>query len=197
MPPIQITYTFETEDELRAHLGTIDTKTATPAAAPDDADDDTSEPTRTDVDADGMPYDESVHSDPPKFTAKGLWKAQRGKADEAQAARDAFKAGGATETAPEDVATRDAAPEPDAGLPSLPGGDLPAPAAPPVTYADFVGRLTELFGQGKFTQESVIEFYKKHTKATGDDANVRAVAGDVLKTNETVRAAAMADLNTM
>lgn len=194
---LQLTYTFETEDELRAHLGA---EPATPAA-PEPArqpethspsvaqreDDDA--PTVNDVDADGMPYDASVHSDPPQFTAKGIWRAQRGKADEAQAARNAWKAGGGNVT-PAPAALPGGEPETTAP-PALPGADT---APEPVTYDDFVAKAAEMLGDGSIDQERLAAIYTDATGVSGTRDEIVKGAGEVLFTNETARAKAYAAL---
>lgn len=99
---IQLTYTFDNDADLRAHLAAGDTRAAEQAGALAKltADEPGIAADRSAVDGDGMPYDAAVHSDPPSMTTKGLWKSQRGKATEADAARAAFKARGGNVTAP-------------------------------------------------------------------------------------------------
>lgn len=126
MAKLQLTYLFDNEDELRAHIGgetrSADTAEALarlqePAGTAAD---------RSDVDGDGMAYDAAFHSDPPSFTDKGLWKSKRGAAKEAEAARAAWKARGAGVAAP-----ALAAPVPaPIGMPAL---MAPTPAPAPVT----------------------------------------------------------------
>lgn len=137
---LQLTYHFEGEDELRAHLAAGDTRSAEQAGALAKLAGSTALTSteelgvaadRSAVDGDGMPYDAAVHSDPPTFTGKGLWKAQRGKADAAEAARAAFKARGgpiaATVPAPVAPVTAPAV----LAMPGMPVAPTPAPA--PVT----------------------------------------------------------------
>lgn len=123
---IQLTYIFDSEDALRAHLAAGDTRVAEQADAlvrlAPAADEPGVAADRSAVDGDGMPYDAAVHSDPPSMTAKGLWKSQRGKADAAEAARAAWKARGGTVAAPVVVAA-------PAAMPGMPVA-LPVAAAP-------------------------------------------------------------------
>lgn len=127
---IQLTYIFDSEDALRAHLAAGDTRVAEQADAlvrlAPAGDEPGVAADRSAVDGDGMPYDAAVHSDPPSMTAKGLWKSQRGKADAAEAARAAWKARGGTVAAPVVVAAPVAAP---AVMPGMPVA-LPVAAAP-------------------------------------------------------------------
>lgn len=130
---IQLTYTFDNDADLRAHLAAGDTRAAEQAGAlarlagSTAGDEPGIAADRSAVDGDGMPYDAAVHSDPPSFTTKGLWKSQRGKATEADAARAAFKARGGNVavpvTAPAAVVTAPAAAMP--GMPVLPVAAAP------------------------------------------------------------------------
>lgn len=191
MPKINLTYTFDTEEEMRAFIGVGET-TATPEApeAPvtqtepveeqrsDDA------PTADSVDCDGMPYDASVHSNPPAFTANGQWRAMRGKAHEAKTARAAFKAGGGAVEAP--AVTPDAALP---GAPALPGTTaLPESAPEPISYEKVVEKITGMMGRGTLTNETVAPLYVKHG---GDNP------AETLSVNETARAALYAELCTI
>lgn len=127
---IQLTYTFDNDADLRAHLAAGDTRAAEQAGALAKLTAPAEEPgiaaDRSAVDGDGMPYDAAVHSDPPSMTTKGLWKSQRGKATEADAARAAWKARGGTVTAP--VAPAAVVTAPAAAMPGMPV--LPVAAAP-------------------------------------------------------------------
>lgn len=193
---INLTYTFNTEEEMRAFLearAAVPAETpasaATPAATDTDADSDA--PTRSDTDADGMPYSEDVHSDPPAFTADGLWRAKRGKAEEAKAARAAFKAAGGTEEPPADIETRDA---PAAvAAPSAPGAAPSAP--PPVTLEAVFGKVTEMLESGELERSVLFDLYRKTTGLTAGDNDIPALAGSVYQTNETARAQLMAALD--
>ena len=87
------------------------------------------------VDSEGMPYNPAYHAKNKGTNADGTWKALRGHADEAKAARDAFKAAGGAD--PEPVETLPAPPV--AETPPVPNvvtpAPAPAPAAPPVATA--------------------------------------------------------------
>lgn len=207
MAQIKLTYEFEDEAEMRAFMEQRDVEpkaaapAAKPAAAPATETADTAEdaPTRDSTDADGMPYNEAVHSDPPAFTADGLWRARRGKADEAKAARAAFKASGGDVTPPEDVQTR--AEEP-AAAPSAPGAaPAAAPAAPvveaqpPVTLEAVYGKATAMLEAGNIDSAGLRALYKETTGVEGSDDEIPTLAGAVLHVNETARAALMAKLN--
>jgi hypothetical protein len=141
MTKISLIYEFEDEKQLRAHLDgqtrsspavtvtasePVPTLAAEPAAEPADV-----VRSASDLDGDGMPYDASVHADPPSFTKDGTWRAKRGKSDEANAARAAFKARGGAVTPPADILPPPgpAAVAPPAAAPVLPPA-VAAPAAP-------------------------------------------------------------------
>lgn len=206
MAHIKLTYEFEDEAEMRAFIAERDvepdTSTPTaPAAKPEtneDAPSNEDAPTRDGTDADGMPYNEAVHSDPPAFTADGLWRARRGKADEAKAARAAFKAGGGDVTPPADVQTR--AEEP-AAAPAAPATAPAAPAAPvveaqpPVTLEAVYGKATEMLESGNIDGAGLRALYKETTGVDGSDDEIPTLAGAVLQVNETARAALMEKLN--
>lgn len=198
MPPINVTYSFENEEEMRSWLNR---SANAPVAESADTDDDeptraetpgADEPTRDDTDADGMPYDESVHSDPPSFTADGLWRARRGKADEAKAARAAFKAGGGNEEPPADIQTRTA----DIPGMAMPGATAPvAETAAPVTLEDAMAKAAAALADGKIDRGQLIGIYKQTTGV--DDADPDAVARAayaVYQVNETARANLVAAL---
>lgn len=130
---IQLTYTFDNDADLRAHLAAGDTRIAEQAGAlarlaGSTADEPGIAADRSAVDGDGMPYDAAVHSDPPSMTTKGLWKSQRGKATEADAARAAFKARGGNVTAPVTTPAAVVAAPVVAAMPGMPV--LPVAAAP-------------------------------------------------------------------
>jgi len=191
MPKIELKYVFDSDEEMRAFIGVGETTAApvekvndTPvvAAEPAVAEERTDEgPTTEDVDSDGMPYDASVHSNPPQFTANGQWRAMRGKADEAKAARAEFKAGGGAVKAPDTA--------PDAALPgttALPGATaLPESAPAPISYEKVVEKITGMMQRGTLVAEDLTPLYAKHG---GDDPAA------TLSTNESARAALFADL---
>ena len=182
---LELTYTFDSEGELRAHLGVSDS-VVTPAPEPihDPVEPEPEpEPERaaTDTDADGMPYDPSVHADPPSTTADGRWRAKRGKADEAKAARAAFKAAGAGEEAPD--VTDAPAPAPT-GMPGM-----PAAAPAPVSMDDLMGKVTEVLQAGKIEQSALVKMYEKHSGVAAVECY------PVFEANETARANMLAALN--
>lgn len=173
----QITYSFDTEEELRAHLGGGTTRAAAPAPADEPADVTVD---RSALDGDQMPYDADVHSDPPSFTADGLWRAKRGKKEAADAARAAFKARGAAVVAPV-IAAAPAAPV-------MPALGIPA-AAPvrqaPVTYEALIEKFTEVNNRGALDAAKIGEVYAR--------LGITDVA--VFETNESMRAAMLAELS--
>ena len=86
MPSIELKYTFESEEELRAHLGT-ETRAApvveeeTPAAATieaREADATAEQRSDDDVDSDGMPYNAVIHTETRSTNADGTWTARCG-----------------------------------------------------------------------------------------------------------------------
>jgi len=186
MPKVHVTYEFDSEEEMRAHFG-AEAQVRSVVAGADEvrpnvsvsvAEDDAEQPTRNDVDAEGMPYDESVHSDPPSFTAKGLWRAQRGKADEANAARAAWKAKGGDVTPPEPVAEA-----PDA-LPGLPGiTDVAAETPEPISLDRVFEKINGMLSRSKVDSKTLENMYATATGVTGVPAQI-----GVLNTNETARA---------
>lgn len=110
-----------------------------------------------DVDGDGMPYDAAVHSNPPSLTAKGLWKAQKGKAEQAEAARAAFKAGGGGIAAPTPVAVAPVAmPVFPTAMPVMPAAPAPAPV---VTFEQLVAKMQTAMNAGKIDAAGVVALY--------------------------------------
>lgn len=196
---LQLTYQFDSEDELRAHLGT-EVRTAAvpvvpvaapvvpvaavqvteiiPAAAPVVVPE-LPEETRSasDVDGDGMPYDAAVHSDPPSCTADGLWRAKRGKGEEAKAARAAFKAKGGNVAAPVI-----AMPGMPAAMPGMPTA-LPADAPEPVSLDRVIEKITGMMTRAKLTEQMLAGLYLKHSGVTDPSASF-----GVFNTNESARA---------
>ncbi len=200
---LQLTYLFETEDELRAHLAVetrtaaapVATETAIPTAAPVTVPVVTAAPSveepvtdtvaRTALDGDGMPYDEAVHADPPSFTAGGLWRAKRGKADEAEAARAAFKARGGAVQPP---AVLPAAP---VAMPGMPGAAaaLPADAPEPISLDRVIEKITGMINRGTLGEQTLAGLYAKHSGVADPAASFK-----VFNTNESARAHLFADL---
>jgi hypothetical protein len=194
---LQLTYQFDNEDELRAHLGT-ETRTAAPAPtpvvetpvtvipattpvaveeAPVEAE---AERSASDLDGDGMPYDAAVHADPPSCTADGLWRAKRGKADEAKSARAAFKAKGGNVAAPAALPT--ALPGMPAALPGMPSA-LPADAPEPVSLERVIEKITGMIGRAKLNEQTLAVLYQKHSGVADPAASF-----GVFNTNESARA---------
>lgn len=197
MTKISLVYNFESEEELRAHLAVetrvaaptqpvaVEVKAAAPVAVETDAEPDEApdtEVSRDSVDDDGMPYNADFHSDPPTMTAKGLWRAKRGKTAEADAARAAFKAGGGNVEAP--VITT----VPAMTLPGM-TTDLPAPAPAPVSITKLAEKIGGMMRRGVIDAPTVSGMYTSVTKAS--DA---AAAMQVFNTNETARAALYSQL---
>ena len=198
MPSIELKYTFESEEELRAHLGT-ETRAApvgavavyraapvvwaeAPPAATTEVDATAEQRSDADVDSDGMPYNAVVHTETRSTNADGTWKARRGKSEEAKAARAAFKAGGGTEEAPEIEVEETKA----AVMPGLPGTEaLPVDAPDPVSWDMLVEAITSATKSGSITQDGLMTLYTEHG---GPDPAAE------LQTNETARAAMYAAL---
>ena len=204
MSKITITLEGETIEDVRAEMadmlarmgGGVDTqaadpvvlaavKTETPAETPEttetetvtrEADDDAD---AVATDSDGMPYDPEVHSSSRALNADGTWKAMRGKAAEAKAARAAFKAQGANVTAPAG-GLPGAAEKTEA--PGLPGAET-LPNDEPVTLEKAVEVAEKALADNVTDTQTLLGFY---TEATGkSDANE---AFAQLQTDETARA---------
>lgn len=190
MTKIHLTYEFDSEDELRAHLAdetraaverqpeqsaAAPTPTPTPAPEPDQ--------TRDSVDADGMPYDDTIHSDPPQFTADGLWRAKRGKADEAKAARAAFKAKGGNVEPPTAAAP--------SAMPGAMPSSLPEDAPEPVSLDRLIEKINVLITRKAVDEATLTELYAKHSGVSA------AESFGVFQTNETARANLFAELDTI
>lgn len=194
---LHLTYEFESEDELRSHLA-LETRSAPAplaeafekhvAAAGSISVEEVHLDTRsaTDVDGDQMPYDAAVHSDPPQFTGDGLWRAKRGKSEEAKSARAAFKARGGAVTAPV-ITMPGLAP----AAPTLPGMTaLPADAPEPISLERVIEKITGMFGRGVVTEATLAGMYVTH----GGQADPAAAFG-VFNTNESARASLYAALS--
>ena len=142
-----------------------------------------------------MPYDANVHSTPPSFTQDGRWRAARGKADEAKAARAAFLSSGGNVEPPADLPPPSvpSLPEPaqERTAPSLPDlPSLPEAMPEPVTIEALFARLTEVIQAGR--SADVMNLYQKHL-GTAD----RHQVGAALQNDETKRAALMQDLDAL
>ena len=189
---ISLTMNFDSLKDLQAWLadGNVGKLPATVTAPIADTlngttGEDSDAPTKDDVDGDGMPYDESVHSDPPAFTANGLWRVKRGKAKEAEAARAEFKAGGGDVEAPE---IAEELPLPDANeMPGMPG--MPADAPEPVNLDTVLEKIKGMLARGSLTGERTTELYQKVCGSTNGGEVYK-----MLQTNETMRAALYAEL---
>lgn len=188
MPKITVTYQFEDEDEMRAHFGgevrsviapapvaEPERSAPAPVAAPVAEEEDDS-----DTDADGMPYDPDIHSTPKAKTAEGIWRAKRGKAPEAAAARADFKASGGNVTPPE---VEEEEVEVEKTAPQMPAmfGAAKAVAAP-VDRDTVVSKAIDLVERG-----IVADFQ-------GLCASIGLTDPNVIDTNETMRAALYAKL---
>ena len=178
---LHLTYEFESEEELRTHLGgetRAHTITATEVvrapAAPE-----APEPEITaERDADDLPYNADYHATPKSFTDDGLWRAKRGKADEAKAARAAFKAAGGVVVAAPAMPGMPTA----AVMPTMP---VAAPILPPpVPFERLVGKITGMMTRGALSGESIAALYAK----------VGATSGAQFETNESLRAALFTEL---
>lgn len=199
---LQLTYQFENEDELRAHLSaeTRTTQAAPTAPAPAVTTPEAeateastgNEPTRDDLDGDGMPYDDAIHSDPPNFTADGLWRARRGKADEAKAARAAFKAGGGNVEPPAELPTAAPIGMPG-GMPGMPTPaartELPADAPAPVSLEMVIEKIKGMMGRSKLGEQTLAGLYQKHSGVSDPAASF-----GVFNTNESARSKLFAEL---
>ncbi len=185
MQKITLSYNFESEDELRAHLGgetrtdavvvgstsPVAVTTAPEAVLSTDA-----------VDADGMRYNADIHANPPTVTADGLWRARKGKAEAATAARAAFKAAGGTVVAPV-IATTMPGIAPISAMPGLP---TTAPVRQePVTMEQVSAKAAEVIANGKANEQTFGAIY---AKLGVTDVNVFA-------TNESLRAAMLAEMS--
>lgn len=167
-PAISVNLTFATMDALRAWVDSQTTEalapnapaaapvaaaspTAAPAAAP-------TPPTPTGevrTDAQGMPHDPAVHTESGTTNQDGTWKARKGKADEAKAARAEFLSRGGAAAAPAAPAAPAAGGMPtSAPAPAAPAaGGMPgmteAPAAVrEVSLDELIARTTELMNTG-------------------------------------------------
>jgi hypothetical protein len=194
---LHLTYEFESEEELRSHLSD-ETRSAPVVIVPapiqpaghGDRQTIAEEPatetrSATDVDADQMPYDTAVHSDPPQFTGDGMWRAKRGKAEEAKAARAAFKARGGAVVAPVIPSLPGLPTTVDA--PSLPGlsawAGLPADAPEPISLERVIEKITGMFQRGVVTETVLVGLYVTHGGHNDPQA-----AFATFNTNESARA---------
>ena len=175
---IHVTYEFENEDEMRAHIGG-ETRAASAVVASQDVTPAAPAPAEPEVtaerDGDGMAWNPDYHSTPKSFTEDGMWRSKRGKAEEAKAARAQFKAAGGVIAAP---AMPVAAP---AAMPvAAPAAILP----PPVDFGRLVGKITGMMQRGTIGGDSVAALYAK----------VGATSSAQFETNESLRAALFTEL---
>lgn len=201
---------FETEEDLAnfsRSLGNIVTRADTPADTTKPAARTTSKPAETNtedtnrsasdedaaleeeisnagVDVDGMAFDRELHAIPPQKNKDETWRAARGKADEANAARDAWKARGGDVKKPETD---------DVGLPGqareettetgLPGADK-VPTRGPVDMPTVVAAAKRVMEAGKIDNDGIRALY---AEVTGNPDTSEAMK--LFNTNETLRAA--------
>lgn len=185
MTKYQVTMMFDSQEEMLDYFSDGNTKTdATPVV---ERSDDIPVVERTDdsaipVDADGMPFDEEVHTAVDALTEKGLWRSKRGKSDEANKRRADFKAAGGDVT-PEPEPEPE--PETKSEAPSMPGmPGMAAAVAPPITMAKLIEKATGMIERQAVDNETLIGLYAK----------VGASETSVLETNESLRAALFAEL---
>lgn len=204
---LQLTYHFENEDELRSHLGgevrasaplspvaavapvaPVVAEAAPVAEAVEDV------RSATDLDGDGMPYDAAVHANPPSMTEDGLWRAKRGKADEAKAARAAFKAKGGNVAAPVGLPTAAVVAPAAAALPGMPGmpSALPADAPEPISLDRVIEKITGMLTRNKLSEQVLAGLYQKHSGVADPAASF-----GVFNSNESARANLFGELCTI
>lgn len=189
---LQLTYQFDSEDELRAHLGGESRVEAAPAPVPEatptpvEATPTPVEETKseTDVDIDGMPYDKTIHASPAQTTADGRWRSKRGKGDEAKQARADFLAKGGDIQPPADLPTAAAAPT----MPGMPSA-LPAAAPEPVSLERVIERITTLMQRNALSEQQLAALYERHGGSSDPSASFQTFS-----TNESARASLFAAL---
>ena len=172
---IHVTYEFENEEEMRAHIGG-ETRTASAVVASQELAPAAPTPeveVTAERDADGLPWNSDYHSTPKSFTEDGLWRSKRGAADAAKAARAAFKAQGGVTAAPV-MPTAPATPV----MPAMPV------MAPPVSFERVVTKITGMMQRGKLDMGGISGLYAK----------IGATDNRQFETNETLRAALFTEL---
>lgn len=202
---IELTYTFDSTDELARHMGEVAKRSATDTAdiaalravAPEagytadqanppvvadvtdptvDVRTATPEPEITAThDSDGLPYDPEIHATPKSFTSEGQWRSKRGKSKEALEARAAFKANGGAVVPPVVAPVVPA----DTTSPVVRGMPMPAAAPAPVTYDALFNKTASMMDRGVIDYEGVMALY----------ASIGLTDPAVLETNESMRAA--------
>ena len=187
MSKIIITVECDDEADARSVLDKLTNRAAAPEVAPEKTAAPVEQTKSDDVDdvvtdSDGMPWDEAVHASSREVNTDGTWKARRGKATEAKAARAAFKASGGDVTAP---VVEEAPGLPGTKTSALPGADA-IPPAEPITFDAFVEKATAVLASKKIDNAGISALY---CEVTGE-ADVGAAAAK-LETNETMRRAAV------
>ncbi len=163
MPNYTITIECQTAEEARAQLDLLSRN-------------DSSEPVKSDppsevvvktgdvpVDAEGMPFDPNLHSGRDKTNSDGTWRAMRGKKQEEQEARAAFKAQGGNIKSP--VVTT---PPPTA--PVVPGAPVVPTVPEPEPVRDYnITELTTkcqtLIDEGRINGPDITSLYLEVTGA--------------------------------
>ena len=185
---VQVTYTYDSEDEFRAAMAGGETRTveSEPVVEP--------EVTETaERDGDGMPWNPDYHSDPRSFTADGLWRAKRGSADAAKDARAKFKAaGGVTVPVAPVVAATTGMPDTTVRMPTMPDTNVRMPTMPvaasilppPVSMDALVTKITGMMLRGVINVDTVSSLYQRVGIKDGAECD----------TNETARSALFAEL---
>jgi len=191
MAKLQLTYNFDTPEQLIAHLQSVTGKAAAPAptttlvapvATPVAAPVEVPAEVITDaVDKDGLPWNAEYHSDPKSFNDDGTWRSKRGKSEEAKKARAAFLAKGGAVTAPVIPAAPVAAmPTMPVAAPAMPTMPVAAPVLPPpISYEQLIAKVTNMMTTGVVDGPTVVAMY---AQAGYPDPSV-------FETNETARRA--------
>ena len=186
MPKIELKYVFDDLEDFQRYMDGFETKAPAPTVTAEITEEDraaapvvapVAEPAITDnVDKDGLPYDPEIHATPKSQTADGLWRAKRGKSEEANGARAAFKAAGGAVVAPV-VAAAPAA----AVMPGMPGtaAVTPVRAPEPITYDKLIDKTVGMMGRAKIDADGVMKLY----------GEVGIIDPASLETNESQRAA--------
>lgn len=142
---------FETIDALREFTGTGEIQTAAVVQT-------TAEKAVTaEVDADGFPYDETIHTGTKAKKADGRWKARKGAGEAEKKAREKFLAKGGAN--PPSVPGMP-------GMPEMPGSTPPAPTQPernsePVSFDQMVAAVNDALARGIVEQSEVGTLYQK------------------------------------
>ena len=192
-PELELTIRFTSFDDLRAWMENTDGRstaaapTPAPAAAPAAPNapaaapvaaapapaSPTANPGEVERDAQGMPYDPELHTTTKTLNADGTWKALRGKAEEAKAARAEFLARGGADAAasgapdPAPAAApavavmpgTEAAPAPAPAAGGMPG--MPGVEAREVSMDELVQKTTELMTSGVLSKDALRGHYQE------------------------------------